>query len=109
MVSEGARPWGRGRSGDCDFCGYPFSDQFLRAVFFKELPSFFLCGATPVQTPRRRTALKVAFPLGKRALRSQEGEGFKKEGDGGEGKQKREKSTRWSCSTVAGAVGCQGG
>ena len=29
MVSEGPRPWGRGRSGDCDFFGGVGSADFI--------------------------------------------------------------------------------
>ena len=40
MVSEGGRPWGEGRSGDCEKTP---AAQLLRAIF-KEIPSFSLSG-----------------------------------------------------------------
>ena len=32
MVSEGARPWGRGRSGDCDYCVSVQSEKEWRTI-----------------------------------------------------------------------------
>ena len=67
------------------------------APFFKEFPSFF-CGMAPSKTLAAPQPLNIAFPLGNgEVLRSEEGEGFRKEGDGGEG-EKKEKRTRKKCS-----------
>ena len=74
------------------------TDQFLREIFFKEVPSFFPGGDSP-RNPSLDPALKVVFPLGNRGvLRSQEGEGFRKERDSGEGAKERKKgrTQKWS-------------
>ena len=61
------------------------------APFFKEIPSFF-CGVTPSKTLAAPQPLNIAFPLGNGGvLRSEEGGGFRKEGDGGEGEKRRKK------------------
>ena len=66
------------------------SREGLRAIF-KEIPSFF-CGVTPSKTLAAPQPLNIAFPLGNGGvLRSEEGEGFRKEGDGGAGEKKRKK------------------
>ena len=78
-----------------------FPDQFLRA-FFKGNSFFFLWGdpSKPLAAPQ---PLNIAFPLGKGGvLRSQKGEGLRKEGDGGGGK-KKEKGTRKKCSVSVGS------
>ena len=49
--------------------------------------SFFPCGATPSKPLPTLQPLKVALPL----LRSEEGESFRKERDGGERNKKKEK------------------
>ena len=68
-------------------------DQFF-APFFKEIPSFF-CGVTPSETLAAAQPLNIAFPLGNGGvLRSEEGEGFRKEGDGGEGEKKGKKDAQ---------------
>ena len=65
------------------------SDQFLRAIFQRRFLVFALRGE-PFQT-----SFAVAFPLGNRGvLRSQEGEGVRKEGDGGEGEKRRKKEEK---------------
>ena len=62
--------------------------------FLKELPSFSLWGDC-LETLRRTLRLQVAFTLGnRRVLRSQEGEGFRKEGDSGGGETRRKKDTQ---------------
>ena len=38
MVSEGARPWGRGRSGDCDFRSLPSCSFSVFSPFFGPKP-----------------------------------------------------------------------
>ena len=61
------------------------------APFFKEI-LFFFCGVTPSKTLAAPQPLNIAFPLGNGGvLRSEEGEGFRKEGDGGAGEKKRKK------------------
>ena len=69
-----------------------FSHNFLsnfRAPFFRKF-LFFFAVWQPLETPRHTPApLKDAFPLGNRVLRHQQGEAFRKEGDGGEGGNKR--------------------
>ena len=67
------------------------------APFFKEIPSFF-CVVTPSKTLAAPQPLTIVFSLGNGGvLRSQEGEGFRKEGGGGDGKKKKEKRTRKKC------------
>ena len=76
---------GKHRSG-----GTKFLTNFC-APFFKEIPSFF-CGLTPSKTLATPQPLNIAFPLGNgRVLRSEEGGGFRKEGDGKEGEKRRKK------------------
>ena len=58
---------------------------------------------TPSKTLAAPQPLNIAFPLGNGGfLRSEEGGGFRKEGDGGEGEKKKEKRTRKKCSVVDG-------
>ena len=67
-----------------NFCA-PFLRKFL----------FFFCGVTPSKTLAAPQPLNIAFPLGNGGvLRSEEGEGFRKEGDGGAGKKKKRKKGR---------------
>ena len=64
------------------------------APFFKEIPSFF-CRVTPSKTLAAPQTLNIAFPLGNGGvLRSEEGGGFRKEGDGGEGEKKGKKDAQ---------------
>ena len=57
----------------------------------KEIPSFF-CGVTPSKNLAAPQPLNIAFPLGNGGvLRSEEGEGLRKEGDGGVGEKRRKK------------------
>ena len=81
------------------------SDHFLHVVLltnfcapsFKEIPSFFRV-VTPSKTLAAPQPLTIVFSLGNGGvLRSQEGEGFRKEGGGGDGKKKKEKRTRKKC------------
>ena len=75
------------------------ADQFLRAIF-KEIPSFF-CGVTPSKTLAAPQPLNIAFSLGNGGvLRSEEGGGFRKEGDGGEGEKRRKKGRSKSAQIV---------
>ena len=61
------------------------------APFFKEIPSFF-CGVTPSKTLAAPQPPNIAFPLGNGGvLRSDHGEGFRKEGDGGAEEKRRKK------------------
>ena len=65
-----------------------FSRHFLRKflLFLWVTPSKTLAAAQP---------LHIAFPLGNGGvLRSEEGEGFKKEGDGGEGEKEGKKDAQ---------------
>ena len=60
------------------------------APFFKEILFFFW--VTPSKTLAAPQSLNIAFPLGNGGvLRSEEGGGFRKEGDGGEGEKRRKK------------------
>ena len=64
------------------------------APFFKEIPSFFLWDA-PSETLAAPKPPNIAFPLGNGGvLRSEEGEGFRKEGDGGEGEKEGKKDAQ---------------
>ena len=101
--------WGRGggvvflggRGGGAWTANFNLTDQFLRAIF-KEIPSF-CCGVTPSKTLAAPQPLNIGFPLGNRVfLRSEEGEGFRKEGDGGEG-EKRRKRGRAKSAQLMGA------
>ena len=61
------------------------------APFFKEIPSFF-CGVTPFKTLAAPQPLNIGFPLGNGGvLRSEKGEGFRKEGDSREGEKRRKR------------------
>ena len=68
-----------------------FSKLTILTKFCAEIPSFF-CGVTPSKTLTAAQPLNIAFPLGNGGmLRSEEGEGFRKEGDGGEGENRKKK------------------
>ena len=63
-----------------------FARHFLRKFLL------FFCGVIPFKTLAAPQPLNIAFPLGNGGvLRSEEGGGFRKEGDGGEGEKKRKK------------------
>ena len=77
-------------------------DQFWCTFFVRSFLLFSLRGA--LEAPCHTQPLKVAFPQGNRgALRSQEGEGFRKEGDGGEGKKKTDAQKLVSRVPISGA------
>ena len=65
---------------DCRLKLTNFARHFLRKFLL-----FFLWGPSP------HPALNIAFPLGNGVLRSEEGGGFRKEGDSGEGENRRKK------------------
>ena len=70
-----------------DFCSGPVSHSVNGHFNRKEIPSFF-CGVTPSKTLAAPQPLNTGFPLGNGGvLRSEEGEGFRKEGDVGKGKK----------------------
>ena len=56
---------------------------------------------TPSETLAAPQPLNIAFPLGNGGvLRSEEGEGFRKEGDGGEGEKRRKKGRAKSAQNL---------
>ena len=80
---------------DSNCCDFKFQIASLTnfcAPFFKEIPFFFFCVVTPSKTLAAPQPLTIVFSLGNGGvLRSQEGEGFRKEGGGGDGKKRRKK------------------
>ena len=61
---------------------------------------------TPSETLVAPQPLNIVFPLGNGGvLRSEEGGGFRKEGDGGEGEKRRKKRTRKKCSDFGKPLG----
>ena len=63
--------------------------------FLRKFLLFFFCGVTPSKILAAPQPLNIAFPLGNGGvLRSEEGGGFRKEGDGGEGEKKGKKDAQ---------------
>ena len=59
---------------------------------------------TPSKNPRRTRAPEYCISSRKRgSFEAEEGGGFRKEGDGGEGEKKKEKRTRKKCSEQGGS------